>query len=103
MNDPYREPVLADVSHAGGVSYIPKEITALADKIARQQNCKVTISKERSGYQLYMPCPAWLDSHGRNELKEPKYAINLSKYFGIGDNYCHLQEMEEQDGFNPVR
>jgi hypothetical protein len=103
MNDPYREPVLADVSHAGGISHIPKEITDLADRIARQQNCKVTLSKENNGYHLYLPCPACLVSHGRKELQDPKYAINLSKYFGIGDKHRHLQEIEEQDGFNPVR
>lgn len=105
MNDPYRtEAALADVSHAGNVSspYIPKEISDMADRIARQQNCKVTLSKERSGYHLYLPCPACLDSQGRGELRDPKYAINLSKYFGIGDNYSHLKEMDEQDGFNPV-
>jgi hypothetical protein len=50
----------------------------------------VTLSKESSGYHLYMPCPACLHSHGKSELRDPKYAINLSKYFGIGDEYRHL-------------
>ncbi len=92
----------ADVFHAGNVStsYIPKEIAALADQIARSQDCKVTLTKETSGYHLYMPCPACLETHGRDELKDPKYAINLSKYFGIGDDYRHLHETTS-DGFNP--
>jgi hypothetical protein len=102
MKDPYREPVLADVAHAGDLAYIPKEVTELADRIARQQNCKVTLSKESSGYHLYMPCPACLHSHGKSELRDPKYAINLSKYFGIGDEYRHLSPSDEQSGFNPV-
>lgn len=104
MNYPYREPNLADVTHAGGVAqcYIPKEITELADRIARQQNCKVTLSKESSGYHLYMPCPACLHTHGKNELRDPKYAINLSKYFGIGDDYRHLSATDEPDGFDPL-
>jgi hypothetical protein len=51
----------------------------MADKIARQQNCKVTLSKETSGYHLYLPCPACLHTHKKDELRDPKYAINLSK------------------------
>lgn len=95
------DPVNADIFHAGAVTHIPKQITALADKLARSQDCKVTLSKERSGYHLYLPCPACLATHGRDELKDPKYAINLSKYFGIGDDFRHLQDLETQ-GFNPV-
>ncbi len=103
--DPYRttQPALADITHAGGLaqSYIPKEITRLADQIARAHNCKVTLSKESSGYHLYLPCPACLETHQKDELKDPKYAINLSKYFGIGDAYQHLNEQTGQ-GFDPV-
>lgn len=95
-------PILADVHHTGGISHIPKEITRLADQIARSQNCKVTLSKERSGYHLYLPCPGCLVSHGYKELKDPKYAVNLSKYFGFGDQYQHLRATEKQDEFNPV-
>ena len=105
MSDPYRqkEPILADVSHAGSVaqSYVPKEISGMADKIARQQNCKVTLSKETSGYHLYLPCPACLHTHKKDELRDPKYAINLSKYFGIGDEFRHLNHQESQ-AFSPV-
>ena len=103
MSDPYRkdEPILADVFHAGAVTHIPKEITRLADQIARSQNCKVTLSKETSGYHLYMPCPDCLHTHGKNELKDPKYAINLSKYFGIGDEFRHLNDQTAQ-GFSPL-
>lgn len=101
MSDPYRQPVLADVTHANGISYIPKEITALADRIARSQNCKVTLSKETSGYHLYLPCPACLHTHGKDELRDPKYAINLSKYFGIGDEFRHLHE-EVAQAFSPM-
>lgn len=104
MNNPYSEPVLADVSHANAITHIPKEILDLADRIARQQNCKVTLSKERSGYHLYMPCPDCLVTHGKNELRDPKYAINLSKYCGIGDEFRHLHEEVDQafQAFNPL-
>jgi hypothetical protein len=103
MSDPYRQPVLADISHAGGVaqSYVPKEINDIADRIARQHNCKVTLAKESSGYHLYMPCPECLHSHGKSELRDPKYAINLSKYFGIGDQFRHLSERHSQ-AFSPL-
>lgn len=105
MADPYRktEPILADVSHAGNVStsYIPKEISNMADRIAKQQNCKVTLSKETSGYHLYLPCPACLHTHKKDEIRDPKYAINLSKYFGIGDEFQHLNHQASQ-AFNPV-
>lgn len=94
---------MADITHAGGVgqSYIPKEITDMADRIARQHNCKVTLSKESSGYHLYIPCPECLHTHGKSELKDPKYAINLSKYFGIGDAFRHLQPVTVS-GFSPA-
>jgi hypothetical protein len=103
MNNPYREPVLADVSHAGGVaqSYVPKEINDIADRIARLHNCKVTLSKEKSGYHLYMPWPACLHTHGKSELRDPKYAINLSKYFGIGDQFRHVSDRHSKD-FSPL-
>jgi hypothetical protein len=101
MSDPYREPVLADVTHANAISFVPEQITKLADQIARQQNCMVRLAKERSGYQIYMPCPACLHTHGKEELRDPKYAINLSKYFGIGDEFRHLQT-KDADGFSPL-
>ncbi len=101
MSDPYREPVLADVTHANAITHIPEEITRLADQIARQQNCMVKLSRERSGYQLYMPCPACLHTHGKAELRDPKYAINLSKYFGIGDEFRHLRT-KDSSVFSPV-
>lgn len=93
--------IFADVAHANAITYIPKEITNLADQIARSQNCKVTLSKETSGYHLYLPCPDCLHTHGKDELKDPKYAINLSKYFGIGDDYRHLQE-QSSTTFSPL-
>ena len=101
--DPYRksEPANADVFHANGITHMPKEVTAMADKIARSQDCKVTIAKETGGYHLYLPCPECLHTHKRDELKDPKYAINLSKYFGIGDSYEHLRDMSSE-GFDPL-
>lgn len=66
------EPAYADVFHSGSLAYIPGEITQFADQIARSQNCKVTITRESSGYHLYLPCPTCLHTHGRDELKDPK-------------------------------
>lgn len=99
----YTNPTQSDVFHAGDVSaaYIPKEISRLADQIARSQDCRVTLTKERSGYHLYLPCPECLHTNGRGELTDPKYAINMSKYFGIGDDYSHLNE-RTTNGFNPT-
>jgi hypothetical protein len=91
----------ADIFHGGSLAYIPKEIIQFADQIARSQNCKVVLSKESSGYQLYLPCPECLRTHRRDELKDPKYAINLSKYFAIGDDFRHLAE-KHSGFFNPL-
>jgi hypothetical protein len=96
------EPILADVYHTTPASYVPREVADMADRIARSQNCKVILAKESSGYHLYLPCPACLVSHARSELKDPKYAINLSKYFGLGDEFRDLQDVPQSERFDPA-
>lgn len=68
----------------------PNEIKEFAERMAAAQGCRVVLASEASGYHLYLPCPDCLDTHGSRELQDPKYAINVSKYLGIGDGYRGL-------------
>lgn len=88
--------------HGGHAQYLrpganmPSEIRAFAEKMAASQGCKVSVTRERSGYHLYMPCPECLADHGRKELADPKYTINLSKHLGIGsDDDLMFQDWNE--------
>lgn len=67
-------------------SNAPEEVRRWAHKIATAHGCPVTLSRERSGYHLYMPCPDCLHTHGRRELDDPKYSINLSILAGLGEH-----------------
>ena len=80
-------------------AHMPAEIRAFAEKMAAAQGCKVSVTRERSGYHLYMPCPECLNDHGRKELADPKYTINLSKHLGIGvdDEDFMFQDWNEVD------
>lgn len=60
-------------------------MTDFVEKMAAAQGCEVRLTKERSGYQLYIPCPECLHTHGKDELKDPKYSINLNRHLGIGE------------------
>lgn len=54
-------------------------------------------------------CPICLDERGRKELADPKYAINASKYLGLGDSFRHLAAAaaaaagDEDAKFDPQR
>ena len=71
-------------------AHAPPEVQAFADRMSAVQGCRVVLSREATGYHLYLPCPDCLFTHGKSELADPKYAINLSKYLEIGDGFRQL-------------
>jgi hypothetical protein len=77
------EPGISTASSAGAA---PDEVRRCAEDIARRMGCRVRLSRERSGYHLYCPCPACLATHGTRELEDPKYTVNLSKLLGLGEH-----------------
>jgi hypothetical protein len=75
---------------------------ALANKLSKSHRCQVLVTHEMSGYHIYLPCPECLRTHGRNELRDPKFAINVSKYLALGDDFRDLKERtSSRGGFNP--
>jgi hypothetical protein len=65
----------------------PPEILRWVKRFQTVHACPMILSRETSGYHLYLPCPECLDTHGRRELADPKYAINLSMLAGLGDEF----------------
>lgn len=61
-----------------GAAHAPDEIRRWAERITTAQGCHGVLAKEKSGYHLYIPCPECLLTHGRRELDDPKYSINLT-------------------------
>ncbi len=92
------------VSSIAGGSHAPEAVRRLAERLGRHHDCPVKITSEAKGYHIYLPCPACLETHGKRELQDPKYAINASKYLGIGQyadevrNASHLLEHKDGDG-----
>jgi len=68
-------------------AHAPDAIRRLAKKFMETHDCPVILSRETSGYHLYIPCPKCLYTHGRRELQDPKYSINLSMLAGLGDEF----------------
>lgn len=68
-------------------AHAPEEIRKLARVFLEAHDCPMVLSREESGYHLYLPCPDCLHTHGRKELQDPKYAINLSMLAGLGDEF----------------
>lgn len=66
-------------------SNAPEEVLKWAKRLTTRQGCRGVLSRETSGYHLYLPCPECLETHGRRELDDPKYSINLSMLAGLGD------------------
>jgi hypothetical protein len=81
-----------EVSFTSSGRTAPPEVRKFAERLMRQHQCPVTLTLERSGYHLYLPCPECLKDHGRKELQDPKYAINVSKHLGLGDQFKSLTE-----------
>lgn len=78
---------MSDIDIKGSAGGAPEEVRAFADRMLKVHDCPGILSKEKSGYHLYIPCPECLETHGRRELDDPKYSINVSMVLGIGDNY----------------
>jgi hypothetical protein len=68
-------------------AHAPPAVISLAKKIVRAQGCEGVLARETSGYHLYIPCPDCLATHGRRELNDPKYSINLSLAAGTEERY----------------
>lgn len=81
------------------LSAAPEAVKRLMERIGRAQGCEVRVFRETSGYHIYFPCPACLQTHGARELKDPKYALNASKYLGIGK---YAGESKASKRFNPA-
>lgn len=62
----------------------PKAVRNLAERLLKVHQAPIRITRESSGYQIYLPCPDCIHTHGQRELDDPKYAINASKYLGLG-------------------
>lgn len=84
------------VSYTGDGRSAPPEVRKFAERMLKQHDCPVKLTLERSGYHLYLPCPACLEDHGKKELADPKYAINVSKHLGLGD-YKNLLAVNPYD------
>ena len=74
-----------DIHTNDSAAHAPEEVRKWAQRITEVQGCPTVLAREVSGYHLYIPCPLCLEDHGRRELDDPKYAINLSVLAGLGD------------------
>ena len=74
-----------DIHTNDSAAHAPEEVRKWAQKITEVHGCPTVLAREVSGYHLYIPCPKCLEDHGRRELDDPKYAINLSVLAGLGD------------------
>jgi hypothetical protein len=73
------------VNSIAGGSHAPAEVKRLAERLGKAHDCPIQITSEANGYHIYLPCPECLETHGKSEINEPKYAINASKYLGLGE------------------
>lgn len=93
----------SELRKVGDGSHAPKEVARLAKRLADSQGCQVLLTSEASGYHVYLPCPDCLLTHGKNELRDPKFAINVSKYLALGDNFKDLRdEQSTRTSFSPL-
>lgn len=89
-----------EVYNTSSASHAPEEVRKFAKLMSERQGCRVVIAREVSGYHVYIPCPACLEEHGRKELADPKYAINVSKHLALGDDFKDLRH--EGQTFDPI-
>lgn len=94
---------LYSVTSVAGGSHAPAEVLALAERLGKANDCPVKITSEANGYHIYIPCPECLHTHKKAELQDPKYAVNASKYLGIGTHRkerpgsVYLYESDDDD------
>lgn len=77
---------MSDIRVNDSASHAPEDVRKWANRITNVHGCPSVLSREVSGYHLYIPCPECLHTHGRKELDDPKYAINLSVLAGHGEH-----------------
>lgn len=84
-------------------SDIPQEVKALAERLASKHG-PVTITTESSGMHLYIADPELLQKDGTKEFSSRHLAINVDKYFGIGQWNVDLYPTRENvDLYNKYR
>lgn len=92
---------MSEVYNTASAAHAPEEVRKFAKLISERQNCRVLLANEASGYHVYVPCPDCLVDHGKRELNEPKYSINVSKYLALGDGFKDLRDGDRT--FDPIR
>lgn len=90
----------AEITHTSTGGDAPEEVRKFVEKMSKAQDTKMLLSRETNGYHLYIPCPECLHTHGKREVADPKYSINVSMHLGLGDAFKDLR----QDGpaFDPA-
>ena len=81
----------AEIAHTSTGGNAPDEVQKFVAKMAKAHDCKMLVARETNGYHLYIPCPHCLHTHGRREVADPKYSINVSMYLGLGDAFSDLK------------
>lgn len=90
----------AEITHTSTGGNAPDEVQKFVAKMAKAHDCKMLVAREANGYHLYIPCPECLHTHGRREVADPKYSINVSMYLGLGDAFSDLKP--QGLAFDPV-
>jgi hypothetical protein len=90
----------AEITHTSTGGNAPDEVRRFVDKMSKAHDCKMLVARETNGYHLYIPCPECLHTHGRREVADPKYSINVSMYLGLGDSFSNLKP--QGPAFDPV-
>jgi hypothetical protein len=81
----------AEITHTSTGGNAPDEVRKFVEKMSKAHDCKMLVARETNGYHLYIPCPECLHTHGRREVADPKYSINVSMYLGLGDAFADLK------------
>ena len=82
---------MSEITHTSTGGNAPEEVRRFVEKMSKAQDTKMLISRETNGYHLYIPCPECLHTHGKREVADPKYSINVSMYLGLGDSFKDLK------------
>ncbi len=90
----------AEITHTSTGGNAPDEVRRFVEKMSKAHDCKMLVARETNGYHLYIPCPECLHTHGKREVADPKYSINVSMYLGLGDAFADLKP--QGPAFDPV-